>query len=60
MKIDLTSDFSNTDLDNVMKLISNEPANNENELIASYHRFINYIDRPIAKLNIEAIEASLN
>ena len=60
MKIDLTNDFSNTDLDNVMKLISNKSTDNENELIESYNRFINYIDRPIAKLNIETIEACFN
>lgn len=59
MKIDLANDFSNTDLDNIMKIIGNEPAS-ENELIESYNRFINYIDKQNSKLNIEKIEASLN
>ena len=59
MKIDLANDFSNTDLDNIMKIIGNEPAP-KNELIESYNRFINYIDKQNSKLNIEKIEASLN
>jgi hypothetical protein len=40
MKIDLTSDFTNKDMENIIKLANGE-AENEAELIESYNKFIN-------------------